>query len=113
MVMRHLLARPVIPRNRYITALLYKALCVALIVLFVAQLGVSWATNTSRTFLPTVTNGAATVCDGSAPLLDQDTGDLSAMRDADGRYIVAYQDRAHGDLAHIAEHVGNHLTDLA
>lgn len=55
----------------------------------------------------------ATTCDGSAPLLDQDTGSLSATRDADGRYIVAYQDRAHGSRAIVAQHVGDHLEDLA
>lgn len=54
----------------------------------------------------------ATVCDASAPLLDQDTGSLSAIRDADGRYIIAYQDRAHGGRAHVVEHVGAHLEEL-
>lgn len=69
----------------------------------------------SRLLFPVVANGApvATTCDGSAPLLDQDTGSLSAIRDADGRYIVAYQDRAHGSLAHVARHVGDHLEELA
>lgn len=66
-------------------------------------------------YFPLVRNGQlpATVCDGSAPILDQDTGSLSAMRDADGRYIVAYQDRAHGSRAHVAEHVGAALVEVA
>lgn len=65
--------------------------------------------------LPVVRNGAqpATICDGSAPILDQDTGSLSAMRDADGRYIIAYQDRAHGSRAHVAQHVGGALVEVA
>lgn len=54
----------------------------------------------------------ASVCNPSAPILDQDTGTLSAMLTPEGRYIVAYQDRAHGSLAHIAQHVGDHLVEL-
>ena len=78
-------------------------------------LGSASAATTARLLLPIVANGApqATICDGKAPLLDQDTGNLSAMRDADGRYIVAYQDRAHGSLAHVAQHVGDHLIEVA
>lgn len=69
----------------------------------------------SRLLFPRVANGAPapTICDGSAPILDQDTGSLSAIRDAEGRYIVAYQDRAHGGLAHVAQHVGATLAELS
>lgn len=72
------------------------------------------AVTTARAHLPTIRNGVvvATICDGSAPILDQDTGSLSAIRDADGRYIVAYQDRAHGSLAHVAQHVGAGLEEV-
>ena len=69
-----------------------------------------------RLLFPIIANGepVATVCSPSGTLLlDQDTGSLSAMRDAEGRYIVAYQDRAHGSVAHVAQHVGDHLEDLA
>lgn len=78
-------------------------------------LGVVLAASSPRLFLPTVVNGAvpASICDGAAPILDQDTGSLSAMRDATGRYIVAYQDRAHGSLVHVAQHVGGGLEELA
>ena len=53
-----------------------------------------------------------TVCDPAAPLLDQDTGSLSAGLDTDGNFIVAYQDRAHGGIGHVAQHVGDHLVEL-
>ena len=55
----------------------------------------------------------ATQCDGHKPLLDQDTGLISAGLASDGRYIVAYQDRAHGSRAHVAQHVGDHLVEVA
>ena len=54
----------------------------------------------------------ASICDPSVPLLDQDTGSLSAGLDATGRYIIAYQDRAHGSRAHVVAHVGTHLEEL-
>jgi len=54
----------------------------------------------------------ASTCNPSAPLLDQDTGSLSAGLDLDGNYIVAYQDRAHGGQGHVARHEGDHLVDL-
>ena len=63
-------------------------------------------------FLPLVTNGQASVCDGKAPIFDHDVGALSAMRDAEGRYIIALQDRSKGSRAIVAEHVGDHLVDL-
>lgn len=88
---------------------LYAALAIILSVTFGSLIG---RAAPPEVHLPLVANGPSTVCDGSAPLLDQDTGNLSAMRDADGRYIVAYQDRAHGSLAHIAQHVGDHLEEV-
>lgn len=80
-----------------------------------ATLGIAAAVAPVSLLFPFVANGApvATICDGSAPLLDQDTGSLSAIRDADGRYIIAYQDRAHGSRAVVAQHIGDHLADLA
>lgn len=62
--------------------------------------------------LPLVANGPASICDGS-PLLDTDVGAISAIRDADGNYDVAIQDRSHGSRAHIMRHVGGHLEELA
>jgi hypothetical protein len=68
----------------------------------------------SAQFVPVIRNGqvVATVCDGTAPILAQDTGSLSAIRDADGRYLIAYQDRAHGSVAHVAQHVGASLDEV-
>lgn len=63
-------------------------------------------------FLPLVSNGQASVCDGKAPIFDHDVGALDAMRDADGKYIVTLQDRSHSGRAIVAEHVGDHLVDL-
>jgi hypothetical protein len=54
----------------------------------------------------------ATVCDGSAPLLDQNTGHLSAGLDLDGNFIVAYQDFDHGGIGVVAQHIGDHLVSL-
>lgn len=54
-----------------------------------------------------------TVCDAKAPLLDEDTGSLSAIRDADGRYIIAAQLRSHGSRVYVFQHVGAGLADLA
>lgn len=64
--------------------------------------------------IPAIRNGqvVATVCDGSAPILEQDTGALSAVRDADGRYIVAAQLRSDGSRAHVMQHVGAGLEEL-
>jgi hypothetical protein len=65
-------------------------------------------------YLPIVQRAVeSSICNPSAPLLDQDTGWLSAILDASGRYVLAYQDRAHGSRAHIAQHVGDHLIELA
>jgi len=38
---------------------------------------------------------------------------LAAGLTSDGRYLVAYQDRAHGSRAHVAQHVGDHLVEVA
>ena len=78
-------------------------------------LGPALAATPARVSLPIAAYASqpVSVCDGSAPILDQDTGSLSAIRDADGRYIVAYQDRAHGSVAHVAQHIGSHLEELA
>lgn len=68
--------------------------------------------------LPLVANGSAvapvpaSVCDGAAPIYDRDVGSLSVIRDAEGRYIVALQDRWDGSQAHVLEHVGSHLEEL-
>ena len=66
--------------------------------------------------LPVVANGApvATTCSSQGTLLlDQDTGAISATLDGNGRFLVAYQDRAHGSLIHVAQHQGDHLVELA
>ncbi len=64
-------------------------------------------------YLPTVRSAPpATVCDGKAPILDQDTGSLSAGLDPAGNYIIAYQDRAHGGRGVVAQHIGAHLVGL-
>lgn len=54
----------------------------------------------------------STVCDASAPLLDQDTGGLSAILDTAGRFVIAYQDRAHNSQIHIVQHVGSGVVEL-
>lgn len=54
----------------------------------------------------------ATTCNPAAPLLDQDTGSLSAGLDLDGNYIIAYQDRVHGGRGVVAQHIGDHLVGL-
>lgn len=54
----------------------------------------------------------ASVCSPSAPLLDQDTGSLSAGLDLDGNYIVAYQDRAHSGRGVVMQHIGARLVDV-
>lgn len=79
------------------------------------SLGLALAAQPHTLIVPLIVQGqpVATVCDGSAPILDQDTGSLAATRDADGRFIVAYQDRAHGSLAHVAQHVGATLEEVA
>ena len=94
---------------------IYNTLLYALLVLFLVQFALAHADPATRQLLPfaAYASQGATTCDGSAPILDQDTGSLSAMRDADGRYIIAYQDRAHGSRAVVAQHVGDHLEDLA
>ena len=82
-------------------------LCLALLI------GSAYAQPAARQHLPVVrTAPAASICDGAAPIHAGDTGDLDAIRDADGRYIVAYQDRAHGSVVHVAEHVGAALDEL-
>jgi hypothetical protein len=64
-------------------------------------------------YLPIVrTAPPASTCSPSAPLLDQDTGSLSAGLDQAGNYIVAYQDRAHGGRGVVARHEGAHLIGL-
>lgn len=73
------------------------------------------ASDQSSKFLPVVQGtpfAVPTTCDASAPILDQDTGALSAEMDIAGRFIIAYQDRAHGSLIHVAQHVGAGLVDL-
>lgn len=66
-----------------------------------------------RAFLPLAYSAPpASTCDGSAPILDQDTGSLSVVY-ADGHWYVAYQDRAHGGRGHLAEHIGDHLVEVA
>lgn len=71
------------------------------------------AAGDSLTFLPIARSAPpATVCNPSAPLLDQDTGSLSAGLDADGNYIIAYQDRAHGGRGVVAQHIGAGLVGL-
>ena len=54
----------------------------------------------------------ASICSSVVPLLDQDTGSLSVDL-TDGRYTIAYQDRAHGGRAHVVAHVGDHLVEIA
>lgn len=88
------------------------ALTIALLGMFLLGMRLSEPMRQLLPFAAYAASGPQTMCDGSAPLLDQDTGSLSAMRDADGRYIIAYQDRAHGSLAHVAQHVGDHLEEL-
>lgn len=72
------------------------------------------AANFYAVHLPIVRSApVATVCDGRRPLLDQDTGALSAGLTSDGRYIIAYQDRSHGSQAHVVQHVGDHFVEVA
>ncbi len=52
-------------------------------------------------------------CDGSAPLLNRDTGDLDAVLTHDGHYLVAYQDRQAGGKLRVAAHIGAALTESA
>lgn len=87
---------------------------VGLWILWMAFLSiVSAATN--NVHMPIV-NGVplavATVCDSSKPLLDQDTGALDAVLSQDGKFIIAYQDRAHGSLVHVVQHVGSGFQEL-
>ena len=71
------------------------------------------AASESRILLPAVFQSpAASICDGS-PLSSTDVGALSAMRDADGEYIIAIQDRYDGSQAHVMRHVDHHLEELA
>lgn len=66
-----------------------------------------------RAYLPLAYSASPTsVCDGSAPILDQDTGSLSVVYQ-DGHWYVAYQNRARGGRGELAEHVGDHLVDVA
>ena len=65
-------------------------------------------------YLPVVRSAPVTSqCSDIQPLLDQDTGLISAGLDSVGNYILAYQDRAHGSLAHIVRHEGDHLVEVA
>ena len=64
--------------------------------------------------LPVVLSAALpSQCSDIQPLLDQDTGLLSAGLNRNGEYILAYQDRAHGSQAHIVRHEGDHLVEVA
>lgn len=67
--------------------------------------------------LPRIANGqalpqSATICDGAAPLLNQDTGDLDVTLDANGRFLVARQDRSDGSRIKIDQHIGASLQAL-
>jgi hypothetical protein len=90
------------------------AILVALL-LFLMGLRIGLAQDAPRLHLPHIANGqiVSSVCNNSTPLLNRDTGALSAIRDADGRYIIAYQDRQSGSRAFVAQHVGDHLEDIA
>lgn len=84
---------------------------VALLLALATLVGSALGAGLHSSYLPIVLGQpSAAICDASAPLLDQDTGLLSAGY-RDGAYIIAYQDRAHGSLAHVVRHVGNHLED--
>lgn len=85
-----------------------------LLALFVALLLVRVsAAIPGRTLLPTVYGQpVASVCDGTAPLLDRDTGSLAALYQA-GHWYIAYQDRAQGGRGHLAEHIGGTLVEVA
>lgn len=74
---------------------------------------VARAASPSSAYLPAVQSApVATTCDGKAPLLDQDTGDLDVVLDTFGRFLVAYQDRAHGSRIKVDQHIGAGLTPL-
>jgi hypothetical protein len=74
---------------------------------------VARAATDAHTFLPIARSAPpATTCSPTAPLLDQDTGSLSAGLDTNGNFIVAYQDRAHGGRGVVAQHIGDHLVGL-
>ena len=86
----------------------------AVLALLCTLTGAAIGATLHSSYLPVVQSApVATRCDASAPLLDQDTGLISAGQTSDGRYIVAYQDRAHGSRAHVAQHVGDHLVEVA
>lgn len=71
-----------------------------------------YAASTYTVHVPAVYGApVASTCDGSAPILDQDSGSLAAVYQA-GHWYVAYQDRAHGGRGHLAEHVGGALVEV-
>lgn len=84
-------------------------------VLWVAALGVVSSATQSQSHLPVVFGAplaAVTVCDGKAPIHNRDTGDLDAILTLDGRFILAYQDRASGSLVHVVEHIGAGVVEV-
>ena len=94
----------------------YRSTPLAVLVLAILSIGlgsVLSAAPTNRSLLPTVYGQpVASVCDGTAPLLDRDTGSLAALYQA-GHWYIAYQDRAQGGRGHLAEHLGGTLVEVA
>ena len=86
-----------------------------LLVLWIVALGAVSSASQSRSLLPVVYGSplaVSTLCDGKAPIHDRDTGDLDAVLTTDGRFILAYQDRAGGSLVHVAEHIGAGIEEV-
>lgn len=91
-----------------------------LVVWLLSALVASAAEVPRATFLPTVLGGQHvavaddSTCSDSEPLHNRDTGLLTATYNAtEDRYVVAYQDRAGGGRAHVVEHRGSRLVEVA
>jgi hypothetical protein len=53
------------------------------------------------------------ICSPAQPLLITDISSFDAGIDSAGRYIISYIDRTNGSRAHVAQHLGSALVELA
>lgn len=71
------------------------------------------ATDPGAVFLPSISTTAAETGASLTVLVETDTvGVTAAVVPNTCRVIVSYVDRAHGNLVHVAEHIGNTLVEL-
>jgi len=89
---------------------IYNTLLLTLLALFLAQFALVHAADATRLLLPVVANGQLTPA--ITTLVADDSTFVGAAATHDGRIVVTYIDRAHGNKLHVVEDAGDHVIEL-